>query len=279
MIPPDFLTWLTTPRRRPLVMGVLNVTPDSFSDGGRFVDPDAAAEHAQQMVADGADLIDVGGESTRPGADPVSEAEQIARVVPVISALGKLPVTISIDTTSAAVAEAALSVGAAVVNDISAGRMHYPSMYSLCARTGAPLVLMHIKGNPKTMQKMAVYNDVVDEVRRFLVRRAGQAERVGVDPSRILLDVGIGFAKTTAHNLALLRQLEIFTALPYPHLVGVSRKRFLGDLTGEPVAANRTFGTAAAVAWSVAHGASIVRVHDVHAMRQVVDVTTAIASA
>ena len=278
MIPPDFFTWLTTPRRRPLVMGVLNVTPDSFSDGGRFLDPAAAVAEAERMAADGADLIDVGGESTRPGADPVSEEEQIARVAPVIAAIRHLPITISIDTTRAAVAAAALDAGAVVVNDVTAGRDD-PDLLPLCAETGAPVVLMHMLGEPKSMQVAPTYVNVVGEVRDFLLDRANAAEALGVKSENILLDVGIGFGKTGAHNLALLQELETFTALPYPHLAGVSRKRFIGEITGEPVAANRQFGTAAAVAWAVARGAGIVRVHDVRAMRQVVDMTEAIRTA
>ncbi len=278
MTPPDFLAWLTALPRRPLVMGVLNATPDSFSDGGQFSDPAAAAARAERMAADGADLIDVGGESTRPGADPVSEADQIARVAPVIAAIRHLPVTVSIDTTRAAVAAAALEAGAAVVNDVSAGRDD-SELLPLCARTGAPVVLMHRLGESKSMQVSPTYRDVVGEVRDFLLDQARTAEAMGVGADRILLDVGIGFGKTRDHNLALLRELGAFTALPYPHLVGVSRKRFLGEITGEPEAANRLFGTAAAVAWSVARGAAVVRVHDVRAMRQVVDTVQAIRAA
>jgi len=264
-------------------MGVLNVTPDSFSDGGRFATPDRAIDHAREMAAAGADLIDVGGESTRPGSQPVPADEQIRRVAPVISELSALAgrrqfeAVLSIDTTRAAVAEAALDAGAHVVNDISGGRDD-PTMLPLVARRRVPVVLMHMRGTPATMQIDPRYDDVVADVARFLRERLDAAVAAGVPEADILLDPGIGFGKTAAHNFELLRRLpEIaVAAVGRPLVVGVSRKGFIGRVSGEPDPANRVFGTAAAVAWSVAHGASVVRVHDVPAMAQVVRVIGAI---
>ena len=286
MTPERFRDWLATPApsRRPLVMGVLNVTPDSFSDGGRFAAPDRAVAHAQEMAAAGADLIDVGGDSTRPGSRPVPPDEQVGRVVPVLAALrdlgrqGRLSLTVSIDTTRAAVAEAALDAGADVVNDVSAGRDD-PELLPLVARRRVPVVLMHMQGTPATMQADPRYAEVVDEVATFLRERAAAAVAAGVDRSDVLLDPGIGFGKTAAHNLELLRRLAELrerAGADRPLVVGASRKGFIGRVTGESEAANRVFGTAATVAWSVAHGASIVRVHDVGPMAQVVRMIGAI---
>jgi dihydropteroate synthase len=271
--------------RRPLIMGVLNVTPDSFSDGGRFATPDRAVAHAREMAAAGADLIDVGGESTRPGSQPVPADEQIRRVVPVITELtglaarGQFGAVLSIDTTRATVAEAALDAGAHVVNDISGGRDD-PAMLPLVARRRVPVVLMHMRGTPATMQIDPRYDDVAGEVARFLRERLTAAVAAGVLEGDVLLDPGIGFGKTASHNLELMRRLpEIAAAMAgRPLVVGVSRKGFIGRISGESDPANRVFGTAAAVAWSAAHGASILRVHDVAPMAQVLRVIEAIQS-
>jgi dihydropteroate synthase len=276
VLPTEFSEWLSDPSRTPLVMGVLNVTPDSFSDGGRFATADAAVAQAEAMVAAGADLIDVGGESTRPGSLPVAPDEQIERVVPAIRRIANLPVTLSIDTTRAAVAEAALDAGAAVVNDISAGRDDAAAMFPLVARRGVPLVLMHMQGTPATMQDAPVYADVVAETIAFLRERVAAAQAAGIELGRILLDPGIGFGKTQAHNLELLRRQREFLALGRPLVIGTSRKGFIGRITGEPEPARRLFGTAASVALAVANGAAIVRVHDVGPMVQVVRMTRAI---
>jgi dihydropteroate synthase len=284
MSPAEFDEWLRDERRRPLVMGVLNVTPDSFSDGGRFIEPDTAVARAEQMAAEGADLIDVGGESTRPGAQPVEPDEQIRRVVPVLrAAKASLAgvVTFSIDTTRADVAAAALDAGAHVVNDVSAGRDD-PGLLPLAARRGCPLVLMHMQGTPQTMQLNPTYSDVTAEVKSFLRDRSGAATGAGVDPRNILLDPGIGFGKTVSHNLELLRRLGELATLGRPLVVGTSRKGFIGKVLGEQPggadSASRLFGTAATVAWAVANGAGVVRVHDVGAMAQVVRMVRSIKS-
>jgi dihydropteroate synthase len=281
MAPADFEAWLRDERRATLVMGVLNVTPDSFSDGGQFIDPGAAVARAEQMAAEGAQLIDVGGESTRPGSLPVEPAEQIRRVVPVLrAACARLPgVTFSVDTTRSDVAAAALDAGARVVNDVSAGRDD-PALLPLAARRGCPLVLMHMQGTPQTMQLNPVYSDVTREVADFLRGRLAAATDAGVDPRNVLLDPGIGFGKTVGHNLELLRRLAELASLGRPLVVGTSRKGFIGKVLGEraspaggPPAADspaRLFGTAATVAWAAANGAGVVRVHEVGPMGQVV---------
>ena len=260
----------------PRIMGILNVTPDSFSDGGQFTGVMAAASAAVEMAAAGAVLIDVGGESTRPGSLPVPDAEQIARVVPVIRAIhnARLGVVISVDTTQSTVAAAALAAGATVVNDVSAGRDD-PAMLPLVAATGADVILMHMRGTPATMQDAPVYADVVGEVSDFLTRRLAAAVSAGVDADRVLFDPGIGFGKTTEHNLQLMRGLPLLANLGRPIVVGTSRKGFIGRVTGEPVD-DRAFGTAATVAWAAARGAAIVRVHDVGPMARVTAMTRAI---
>ena len=270
----DLPAWLQDANRRPLVMGVLNVTPDSFSDGGRFLRPDAAVAEARRMLGDGANWIDVGGESTRPGSASVPVDEQCRRVLPVVEALRPLGVVVSVDTTRAEVARRALAAGASLINDVSAATAD-ADMPAVMADAAA-VVLMHMRGTPATMNALADYADVTGEVAAHLLARVEAVAAAGVDRARVLLDPGIGFAKTTAHNLQLLRDLPTLAALGHPLLVGTSRKRFVGEITGEPVAENRLFGTAATVAWSVANGAHVVRVHDVRAMRQVVDMTLAI---
>jgi dihydropteroate synthase len=273
-----FEQWLCKPRRRTLVMGVLNVTPDSFSDGGRYAEADAAVARAEQIAEEGADLIDIGGESTRPRSDPVSPEEQIRRVVPVLKAVaGRLPVLFSIDTTRSEVARAALDAGAAMINDTSGAR-NDPGMLPLAAGREVPIVLMHMQGIPATMQNAPAYGDVVAEVREFLGTRAAAAQAAGVGSRHILLDPGIGFGKTIDHNLALLRRQRELLSLNRPLVIGTSRKKFIGALTGEPEPARRLFGTAAATAWSVANGAGIVRVHDVRPNVQVVRMIEAIVN-
>jgi len=272
----EFSTWLLNPHRRPLVMGVLNVTPDSFSDGGSFERVDRAVAHALLMCEEGADLIDVGGESTRPGAQPVDAEEQTRRVEPVIAEiLRRMRVVISVDTTQSTVAHRSLDAGACMVNDISAGRDD-PAMLPLVARRGVPIILMHTQGTPATMHLKPQYEDVLDDVRQFLLDRVGVATRQGIDMNRILLDPGIGFGKTTSHNLDLLRRLGELSALGRPVVLGASRKKFIGEITHEPEPKNRLMGTAAAVAWGVTNGAAIVRVHDVKQMTQVVRTIRAI---
>ncbi len=273
----EFDNWLIELARWPLVMGVLNVTPDSFSDGGRFASVDSAVAHSLEMAAAGAELIDVGGESTRPGAESVSADEQIRRVVPVLQILrNQLPQTaLSIDTTQSRVAEAALDAGATLVNDISAGRDD-SRMFPLIARRQVPVVLMHMLGRPATMQHAPSYDDVTAEVAGFLNERIVTAGIHGIDLTRILIDPGIGFGKTTGHNLTLLNRLRELTVLGRPIVIGTSRKRFIGQITGEDEPADRVWGTAASVAWSIANGASIVRVHDVEAMAKVVKMCRAI---
>ncbi len=262
---------------RTRVMGVLNVTPDSFSDGGRYVDPGRAVAHALQMLDEGADIIDVGGESTRPGAREVSVGMEIERTVPLIARIrAQAPgAVVSIDTTKAPVARAALEAGAQMVNDIS-GLGFDAAIADVAAEFGASLVLMHMQGTPRTMQAAPHYTDVVKEVLAFLDERATRAIEAGVPADRIIVDPGFGFGKALEHNLEILRRLDEFTALGYPVLVGTSRKSFIGAITGRP-ATERVHGTAATVAIAALRGASIVRVHDVAAMVDVVRVVDAAA--
>ena len=258
-----------------IVMGVLNVTPDSFSDGGEFFDTDRAIEHGLKMAAEGAAIIDVGGESTRPGAELVTPSEQIRRVVLVIEALSeKIGVPISIDTKTSGVAEAALQAGAAMMNDITA--LSDKRMGELAAERGVPVVLMHMQGTPQTMQIEPEYDDVVEEVLQFLLGRAKRAEQFGISKEMIFIDPGIGFGKTAEHNLLLLKNIDKFVATGFRVLVGTSRKSFIGQITGRENPAERTFGTAASVALCVAAGVSVVRVHDVAEMVDVVKVVDAI---
>jgi dihydropteroate synthase len=262
---------------RPLVMGVLNVTPDSFSDGGRFLEPDAAVKHALEMVGEGADVIDIGAESSRPGAEPVPEAEELRRLIPVVQEVcRRVAVPVSVDTTKAAVARQALGAGAAIINDISALQAD-PAMAAVVAETGAGLVLMHMRGTPKTMQRAPRYGDVVAEVRDFLRERMESAGRAGIAADHIVLDPGIGFGKNLSHNLALLARLEELLPLGRPILVGVSRKSFIGETLSRGTG-DRLMGTAAAVAVAVWRGAGMIRVHDVSAMKDVVRMVDAIAT-
>jgi dihydropteroate synthase len=260
---------------RCLVMGVLNVTPDSFSDVGRYLDHGAAIAHGRALVAEGADLLDVGGESSRPGATYVDERTELDRVGPVIEALAPaIDVPISIDTRKSGVARAALAAGAAIVNDVSAGRDD-PDILGVAADAKAPVVLMHMRGTPATMQDDPRYTDVVAEVADFLAERCAAAEAAGVPRDALVVDPGIGFGKRDEHNYALLADLARFTRLGHPVLVGASRKGFIGRALGLP-ALERMEGTAATVVWVVERGARIVRVHDVRHMVRTVRMTEAL---
>jgi len=250
---------------RPLVMGIVNVTEDSFSDGGKFRDPARAIEHALGLRADGADFVDVGGESTRPGAHPVPVDEELARVVPVVEALVREGVAVSVDTMKPEVMRAALAAGCAAVNDVNAFRA--PGALEAVAPSAAGLVVMHMQGTPRTMQEAPRYDDVVAEVGAFLRERAAALEAAGVARGRIALDPGFGFGKTLEHNRALFRAIPALAALGYPLLVGVSRKRMIGDLTGRGVG-ERGPGSVAAALLAAQNGASLLRVHDV---RETVD--------
>ncbi len=243
------------------VMGVLNVTPDSFSDGGRYLDPERAVERGVGMVEEGADIIDVGGESTRPGASPVLASVEMRRVLPVVRALAqRVRAPISIDTTKPEVARAALDAGAQIINDVSGLRRR--EMAALAASSGAPVVLMHMRGTPRTMQRDPVYDDVVAEIYRFFGRRMELAEAEGVDPERVILDPGIGFGKTVEHNLELIARLGELRGLGRPIMVGVSRKSFIGKILDLPVG-ERLEGSLAASVAAVLNGATIIRAHDV----------------
>ena len=261
---------------RPLIMGVVNVTPDSFFDGGRYLDAEAAVAHAIRLVEEGADLLDIGAESTRPGADVVGEAEECRRAIAVVTAVAKaVTVPISIDTSKAGVARAALEAGAVLVNDVTALRGD-PAMVDVVARTGAGIVLMHMYGTPRTMQQDPRYDDVVGEISGFFEERIRFAMAHGIVRRQIILDPGIGFGKLLGHNLTLLAQLRRFMQFECPLLVGVSQKAFLGQLVDRPVQ-ERQWATAAAVAMAVDRGAGILRVHDVRGMKDVVQVAAAIS--
>lgn len=249
--------------QRGMIMGIVNVTPDSFSDGGRYFDPDLAIEHGLQLLAEGADILDIGGESTRPGADPIDAEEEMRRVLPVLRGLrAKTSALLSIDTFKANVAEAALAAGADIINDVS-GLVHDPRMIDVAKASDAGIVLMHMRGEPRTMQADPHYDDVVREVRAFFDERLTALAAAGIDPKRIVLDPGIGFGKTLEHNLALLRSLPQLRAQDRPLLVGVSRKSMIGRLLGSDRMADRDWPTVALTSHLREHGASIVRVHDV----------------
>ena len=262
---------------RPAVMGVLNVTPDSFSDGGRFISPADAVRQAERLAAEGADLIDVGGESTRPGSDPVPEDVELERVLPVVETLAsRLQVPISIDTRRARVAREAASAGACLVNDVT-GLQGDPDMPAAVAETGVGCVIMHMLGEPKTMQAHPQYDNLMADICRHLRRGMQAAHDAGVPDDAVIVDPGIGFGKTLAHNLEILARLGQLRTLGAPVMVGPSRKRFIGDLTGVETPADRVPGTAAACAMAVAAGALLVRVHDVAEVRQALAVAAAVA--
>jgi len=258
-----------------LIMGILNVTPDSFSDGGRFIDPLITVDQAQEMIAEGADIIDIGGESTKPGASYVGEEEEIARIRPIVDALGKCTdIPISIDTRKASVAQVALDCGASLVNDVSAFQDD-SRMAHVVQTSGAGVVLMHRQGHSLTMQEAPHYEDVIGEVSSFLSERVAMARSNGIPADHIIIDPGIGFGKTCTHNLKILANLEKFTELQQPLMVGISRKRFIGELTGRSVG-EREMGNAAVIATAVWLGASILRVHDVAAMKDVIQMAQAL---
>lgn len=261
---------------RPLIMGVVNVTPDSFSDGGRFCDAQQAIAHARQLVEEGADILDIGGESTRPGASPVTESEEHRRVMPVLEALAEGPVPVSVDTRSPRLMRAALGAGAAMINDISA--LEAPAALEAVAATDAAVCLMHKQGEPHNMQDNPVYDDVVREVCDYLQGRIYAVLAAGIAPDRIIVDPGFGFGKTLEHNLALLRSLDRIAALGVPVLAGLSRKGMLGRITGRALH-ERIHASVAAALLAVQHGARIVRVHDVAATRDALRVWQAVAAA
>jgi dihydropteroate synthase len=272
----NYLHSLGAPRR-PLVVGILNVTPDSFSDGGQHLDPSAAVRRGVEMVAEGADWIDVGGESTRPGAAAVPAEEELRRVLPVVAELARaVKVPLSIDTRKAEVARRCLEAGASIVNDVSA-LTHDPEMAAVVAAAGASVVLMHMPGDPTTMQSRTDYRDVVADTARYLRQRAEAAVAAGIPPERLWIDPGFGFGKTPAQNLAILRRLREYRAIGLPILVGTSRKSTLGRLLGGAPPEDRLPGTAATVTAAVLAGAAAVRVHDVREIARVVSVAAAIA--
>ncbi len=262
--------------KKPLIIGILNVTPDSFSDGGKFNHLENALEHAQSMLLDGATIIDIGGESTRPNSDSVSSDEQIERVLPIIKAIRQhSDVLISIDTTSSLVAEAALNAGANIINDVSAGK-NDPKMFTLAAQKNVPIVLMHAQGTPKTMQENPYYENVVQDVISALMQRANEAIKAGVKKENIVLDIGIGFGKRKQDNLDLLAHLADFVALGFPVLLGTSRKRFMGMICDVSEPAELVTATAVTTALGVMAGVQLFRVHDVKENKQALDVAWAI---
>lgn len=262
-------------RGRPLLMGIVNMTPDSFSDGGAFTSPRHAVAHALQLIEDGADLIDVGGESTRPGARPVSAAQELRRVLPVIEQLAaKTRVPVSVDTSKAEVADAAVQAGASIINDVTA--FGDPAMAGVAAASGCAVILMHMRGTPRTMQRRPRYTDVVRQVRAALVGAAARAAQAGVRRDRILIDPGLGFGKTLAHNAAILRHLNAFVRTGYPVVLGYSRKSFLGRWLDAPVG-ERLPGDLACLARAQALGVQFVRVHDVRAAAGYLKVSACLA--
>ena len=262
--------------KRTYLMGILNVTPDSFSDGGQYFDSALAVKRAQEMVEEGADIIDVGGESTRPGSEPVPLEEEISRTIPVIEALAKdIKVPISIDTYKAGVAKRAMDAGASIVNDISGLRFD-PEMPKVVSQYKVPVIIMHIKGTPKNMQANPVYEALIPEIMDYLRESIRLAVESGIAEDKIIIDPGIGFGKTFDHNLEIIKNLREFTLLEKPLLAGVSRKAFIGKILGDAPASERLEGTAAAVAISILNGANIIRVHDVKEMKKVALVADAV---
>jgi dihydropteroate synthase len=262
--------------KKTYIMGILNVTPDSFSDGGEFHSLDHALKQAERMITWGADLIDIGGQSTRPGAKEISLEEELNRVIPVIEKIRQETyIPISIDTTKAAVAKAAVEAGADLVNDIS-GATFDPEMLSMVAQLEVPLILMHIRGNSQTMQQLTAYQNLVGEIKDFLTERLDLAMKMGIPKSHLIIDPGIGFAKTKEQNLALIRRLPEFRSLDVPLLLGVSRKSFIGQILQQNDPKQRIWGTAAACAYAIAQGVDLLRVHDVKEMAEVCRVADAI---
>ena len=259
-------------------MGILNVTPDSFSDGGRFTNVKIAVDHALKMIDDGAHIIDIGGESTRPGSVPISEDEECERILPVIESIKKINnnITISVDTYKASVAKKAIEVGSDIVNDIS-GLTFDPDMIPLLSKKDIPVIIMHINGKPKTMQKNPTYNDLIKDIKTFLSHQSKFAEKNGIKNSNIILDPGIGFGKTYDHNFTLLKRLDDICSLGYPVMIGPSRKAFIGDVLDLPVD-DRLEGTLATIVAGILNGAKIVRVHDVKEVNRVVKITEKIIS-
>ncbi len=283
-IPADVLDRITAPRApmagltfdTPRIMGILNVTPDSFSDGGDFITHDAAVAHAREMVATGADMIDIGGESTRPGADFVPVDEEINRTAPVIKAIrAGLATPISIDTRKAPVAKAALDAGADLINDIAAFT-HDPALAEVAAQSDTPVCLMHAQGDPETMQNNPRYDDVLLDVYDFLSERINAAVATGIPRSHIMVDPGIGFGKTIHHNLTMLRDISLFHALGCPILLGASRKKFIGVISGAQSAKDRVYGSVSVALDAVAQGVQMVRVHDIQATKQALSLQTAV---
>jgi dihydropteroate synthase len=259
-------------------MGVLNVTPDSFSDGGLYLEPDAALRHAREMISAGAEIVDVGGESTRPGANQVSEEEELGRVLPVVERLVETTnAFISIDTRKPSVARKAVEAGASLINDTTGEPTDY-EMDAVAAETGAAIVIMHSRGTPKSMRDLTDYNDVVAQVSEWLQRRAGRLRQAGVANDSIVVDPGIGFAKSSLQSLVLLQRIDEIVKLGYPVLIGTSRKSFIGTVLDLPEN-QRIEGTAATIGWAIARGVRITRVHDVTEMARVVRMTSAIMSA
>lgn len=258
------------------IMGILNVTPDSFSDGGEFNTLEIAVQQSKRLVAAGADILDIGGQSTRPGAEQISLEEELSRTIPVIQALhSAVSVPISIDTTSAEVARVAVENGANLVNDISGGTFDR-QMFATVAQLQVPLILMHLRGTPQTMQQLTKYSNLIGEIREFLANQIEQAVAAGIERSHLIIDPGIGFAKTGEQNIELLRRLSEFRVLGVPLLVGPSRKSFIGQILQQPVPKQRIWGTAAACCAAIAGGADILRLHDVGEMRDVCRVADAI---
>lgn len=281
MNPAAFESWLrSAASARPrLVMGILNITPDSFSDGGKYLSAAQAVEHAREMIDQGADMLDLGAESTRPGAAGVPGEDQLSRLLPVIEGIrSRSDILLSVDTTDSQVATAAVAAGAGMINDVSAGRFDQ-QMLPVASRLGVPIALMHMLGEPRTMQHNPVYTDVVREVMQHLADRKAAALAAGVAPHRILLDPGIGFGKTVQHNLALLKSLASLRTLDCPILLGTSRKRFIGAVTGVDDPAGRVIGSCATIAWGITNGAEVFRVHDVAETVQTIRMTKAIEDA
>jgi dihydropteroate synthase len=261
---------------RPLIMGIVNVTPDSFADGGRYFDKARAVEHAQRLIDEGADILDIGGESTRPGAEAISAAEEMRRVLPVVEAVSGKGVPVSVDTNKAEVMQRALAAGASMINDISALRS--AEAMAVVAQSACAVCLMHMQNDPATMQTAPHYEDLVGEIRAYLSARVAAAEAAGIDRERIVIDPGFGFGKTAAHNLVLLRELAEFTGLGVPVLVGWSRKGTIGRITGRATE-DRVHGSVAAALMAVERGAAIVRVHDVAATRDALAMHSAVLDA